>query len=104
MKASFVIPLLLLVPEISWAGGNAIQLRKVSFERRTAGGYVMTLEAVHPGESLFGCKRLTVNGAYSFWRWVVRRRSPTGPTWRQHRFAVHELATVNGRFYFGTIG
>jgi hypothetical protein len=104
MKASFAIPLLLLSPGLSWAGGDALLVRKLSFENRMAGGYVVTLEAVVPGESLFGCQRMTVNGTYSFWRWKVRRPSRTAPTWKQHRFAVQALAKVSGPFYFGTIG
>jgi hypothetical protein len=104
MKASFAVLLLLLSPGVNWAGGDALLVRKLSFENRMAGGYVVTLEAVVPGESLFGCHRMTINGTYSFWRWKVRRRSPTAPTWKQHRFAVQALAKVNGPFYFGTIG
>lgn len=93
---------LFLLSQASWAGGDIVLVRKISFDDgKSLGSYTVTLIASRSGEMLQGCKQFSIRGGYNFWRWWVRNPSPTAPTWRGHQAAVRVIGKTEEAFLFG---
>jgi hypothetical protein len=90
--------------QVAFAMADSAEVRKVKYERRWFGRYELTLEVVRADEHLWGCRKLTIHGRYSFSRWKVRVRAPSSPTWAGHNVALARLETADVPFFLLVVG
>jgi hypothetical protein len=103
MKAALFC-IMMTVCQVVAATGISVKVKKLSFERYLLSTYTLSLQTIEPGESLWGCTTFTVHGSYSLWRWKIRERTRSAPTWNEHRHALQELEKIDKPFDFGTLG
>jgi hypothetical protein len=90
--------------QVALAMAESAEVRKVNYERRWFGRYELTLEVVGADEHFWGCRKLTIQGGYSFSRWKVRVRAPSSPTWGGHNVALARLETADVPFFLLVVG
>jgi hypothetical protein len=100
----WVLLLLWGLGQSAFARGESVEVRKIKYERRLLGQYEMTLQVIGEGENWLGCRKLTILGGYNFWRWKVRVRTPSSPTWAGHNVALERLEAIDVPFFLSIVG